>query len=205
MLLLEILDWKVLVSGPNIGFYILCCQVRHLHSLTISDFTFLSFTFTSPHCLHLVVSLHLLHGGLEGNTLGHHECVQLDPAHPSQGNALHLLSCLVEEGCLGGLAGHLLVDGALVEGLKVWGDECLHLRQLGKRRVKWDEGLYLHLVQTSSWAGLYENAVDDGVLDHREVGGNHLLLLGQGEEGGGDEKEGYQGQPHFGRVAANKR
>ena len=37
--------------------------------------------------------------------------------------------------------------------------------------------------------------MDDGVLHHREVGVN--LLLRQGEEGGGDEEEGYQGQPHL--------
>ena len=34
------------------------------------------------------------------------------------------------------LTGHLLVDGALVQGLKVWGDECLHLRQLGRASVR---------------------------------------------------------------------
>ena len=59
------------------------------------------------------------------------------------------------------------------------------------------KGLFVHLVQTSSGAGLYKNAVDDRVLDHGEVGGNHLLLIGQGEEGGGEEEEGYQGQPHL--------
>jgi len=125
----------------------------------------------------------LHHGGLEGNPLVHHQSVQLDPAHPSQGDPLHLLTRLVEEGRLGRLAGHLLVDRALVEALKVRGDECLHLGQL---------------VQTSSGAGLHEDAVDGGVLDHGQVGGVHLLLLlGQGEEGGGEEKEGYQGQPHL--------
>ena len=62
--------------------------------------------------------LHLC-SGLEGDALGHHECVQLDPAHPCQDHPLHLLPCHVEEGRLRGLAGHLLVDGTIVEGLKV--------------------------------------------------------------------------------------
>ena len=55
----------------------------------------------------------------------------------------------------------------------------------------------VHLVQSSSRAGLNKDAVDDGVFYHREVVGDHLLLLRQGEEGGGDEEQGYQGQSHL--------
>ena len=59
------------------------------------------------------------------------------------------------------------------------------------------KGLFVHLVQTSSGAGLHEDAVDDGVFHHGEVGGDLLILLGQGEEGGREQKEGYQGQSHL--------
>ena len=38
--------------------------------------------------------------------------------------------------------------------------------------------------------------MDDGVLHHGEVGAS-LLLLCQGEEGGGEEEEGEQVQPHL--------
>ena len=47
--------------------------------------------------------------------------------------------------------------------------------------------------------------MDDGVLDHGQVGGVHLLLgLGQGEEGGGEEEEGYQGQLHLSLQRGNE-
>ena len=55
--------------------------------------------------------------------------------------------------------------------------------------------MYAHLVQASSRAGLNEDAMDDGVLHHGEVGAS--LLLCQGEEGGGEEEEGEQVQPHL--------
>ena len=59
------------------------------------------------------------------------------------------------------------------------------------------KGLFVHLVQTSSRARLHEDAVDDGVFHHGEVGGDLLILLGQGEEGRGEQKEGDQGQSHL--------